>query len=184
MKKIFVCFLVMLLFLSLVACSNDSTDSALDLNGFHYIFNENGDYLWLGMSRQQAGEVFDLVEIDSSDSDTNPTLSHYGIVDDDAIIVEFENGRITGIGIFEGFNEWFFLQEISLGSSLQEIEAIFGSYTPHPNSEISGMRFWAFTKDHVPVGRFAEDAYYAFEVFFDRDTQTIIEAVTMYIIRY
>jgi len=182
MKKYVGLLLVAMTLVMLVACGGTQASERPDLDGFHFIYNDAGDYIWLGMTLEDVeridfSEEDSLTVADTSDVDDRfygrfvLTNRWFGLMFDD-------NERVSYIAQLWTEGPWLVRGDITSGSTLSEVEEIFDMDYVHIGSLLSWWSFY-FTYDHIPVHRESVDAYYSITFATDRERQ---EQVTGFII--
>jgi len=127
----------------------------LDLDGFHFVYNEAGDYIWLSMSREEV-EATGLFEAGSDSDVLTLSMSGLGITFD-------SNDRVSIITVGPSPG-WFLRGGLASGSDWNDIETIFDmNYVgiPQRASTVLEWRWFSFAYDHTPVDRRSENARYS-----------------------
>ena len=170
MKK-FVGLLVMVfMILVLTACSTLQAGERPDLDGYHFIYNDAGEYIWLGMTledveRMALGEEDSLEVHDTESIDESHVFYGRLVISIRSITLIFdENERVYSIygPFFVPAEPWFARGGITTGTDLSEMEEAFDMNYVHiyEESDSSSWLYFYFTYDHTPVYRDSEDIYY------------------------
>ena len=171
MKKFVGLLLIVVISFILVGC-NESEQNTLDLDGFHYIFNETGDYIWLGMPRRDVERIIgsDSDHVPDSSDDILLSISEglalwfYDDEDESLVIIDV---RIRDAA-FEP--RWFARGGITVGSSSSEVETHFGV---DPIAQPGFMAFY-FMSDHtLNEGTMLWDSAYWVSFSFYEDSSTV-----------
>lgn len=171
MKKYGVLLVVIASLLAFVACSSPERDASLDesaplatpdLNGFHFIQNEDGEYIWLGMERRDAERILTL------DLASDEHAIYSSREDDGRLFVSFdEDDRVSYIQISPMSEpRWLLRDGIAQNASLSEIEQAFGE-NQSLNPDIMFVAY--FSHDHSPVS--IRDSAYTVRFALDSETQ-------------
>ena len=182
MKKFVGLLFMMLMILVLTACGNTQAGEQPDLDGFHFIYNDAGEYIWLGMTLEEV-ESIDLGEsdvftiADTSDAD-HPRYGRLVLGNRWFALVFDDNERVAEISMLWTEGPWFVRGDITPGSALSEVEEVFNMSHVH----IGTLWSFYFTYDHLSVYRESEDAYYSITFFTDDTDREYQEQVTGFII--
>jgi len=155
MKKFGILFMIMLILLLLVACASPDREPVLD--GFNYVFNDDGEYIWLGMTRQEAEHV---VSLSSVDNRTGDLLG-------DGILVHFDEYDLASIillsspsTLWSSPSSWSIRGDLAPGSYIGEIEDLFDMNYVHFSSLIPGTLIFSFSFAHTPIKRPSGEIFY------------------------
>ena len=153
MKKFVVLLIVVVMSFTLVACNNTSQEpiTPSHLSGFNFVYNEDDDTIWLGMSQTEV-EQFGTFVISTRD-DGRLMLSGEGLhitLDDDTNIYSIMSSPVS--------NYWFIPGGITVGTDAQVAERVFDM--DYVDSTETSIRAW-FAYDHTPISRMEENRAYA-----------------------
>jgi len=153
MKKYGILFMTVLMLLSLVACISPDeapVQSILDLNGFHYVFNEAGEYVWLGMTRQEVERIVSL-----SPGEKPEYLVGQGVS------VQFDESGLVYSIFLAPPSSWSIRGDLSPGSYIVEIEDVFNmNYVYFPTRMLLPWLEFYFSFDHIPVEHTSDERFY------------------------
>jgi len=155
MKKYVVLFMIVLMLLLLVACVSPDREPVLD--GFNYVFNDDGEYIWLGMTRQEAENI---VSLSSVDNRTGDLLG-------DGILVHFDEYDLASIILLSSPSilwstpsSWSIRGDLAPGSYIVDIEDLFDMNYVHFSSLVPGSLIFSLSFDHTPVKRPSGEIFY------------------------
>ena len=165
MKKYCALLVITVFFLGLTACS---TPQRPDLNGFHYIFNEDWEYIWLGMERR---DVERNLEVRSDNKGNYAFFSACG----NLVTISFDENNKVDLIIAWPEIRWFLRDGIALDASRSEIEQVFGEN--HQTHSADFLFQVLFSYDHTQVPR--ANATYFLRFLFDSETQEVTSVTIM-----
>ena len=173
MKKFVGLLVTVMMILVLTACSTLQAGERPDLDGFHYIYNDAGEYIWLGMTLEDV-ESIDLGEghsftVEETEDESARFYDNLVLIGWGGSLVFDENEQVFYISAAGSFpiDRWFVHGDITIGSKLSEVEEVFDMDYVHIDSALSWWSFY-FTYDHVQVYRGSEDVHYS--IIFAPDT--------------
>jgi len=141
MKKLFGLLLVLLLTLLLAACGNGESTQEFSLpEGLNFLYNENGDYIQLGMTRTEVEDIFGEI-------DAFVIYSDYGML---RVFFENDVGDLHSIDTMFFGCRWIFPGGIRTGSDPSELENVFDmDYAHIRNFDDFEVIEFRFADDHT-----------------------------------
>jgi len=153
MKKIIALILFALLSISFVACDSAGPEPETELNmaGFNFVYNENNDYVWIGM-RRSALEEIGINQVEEREDDTLVLFA-------EGIRVRVDNfygdERVRNIQTYSHSHaNWFAHGGSTIGFSVEELKEVFDTNYVYLDDAIQfGLGFFDvyFAYDHTPV---------------------------------